>query len=852
MLKHWRYFVFFVGMMGLLGACSSDSNENVPGGDTDAEATETETTQAKLWDAPDDSIVAVLAEDEGLPKRFPWIIEERATWLTRSDRASRLDDVDRAAMGYFGAGNGHVFGFVGATDPIHTVHEFVGPDLQMDGSAGWFPDVAIRLFDGTDEVLFGTGVAWRIRETGINATRAISFDGDLEIITVTFAPWGDVGAAESSLLQMVQVVNRSDSRREGLRLAAVAATGPDSEKTDYWEEVRHHQRLRLAFLSGTSVQETFDGQRTLFLDLPAVEAKGSTETTLAFMTRFEKDWEDHCKAEDDSRFDAIQQALADPDALLETTREYWKNWRSGLVKLVTPDPYVNDLFDSLVITVKSSMGANGSISEMSHYTNMWLRDTYPPLRWLFKLGGFDDAWSILDYSWLATKVSGHVNNAYESNYMVDSDPEEPDWPTRQSHPFSGRQSGEGPSYLSLYYLSEWKYTGALERIKERWRLLQHALEGQPVEEGGLLNWSGDETFRVGYGVNIGYDAQYVWEDHSYSLNSSLLYVAAAEQLAEAAEAAKVEGFDAEHFRQLAAPVREAVDQRYWLEDKGYYGAFIDKETLETSEHPSEDVNTKLFWLEYATPDDEKAVQNVLSTYERVGVGDGVMQTAEAGSGELMGFDVSSGLAVGMTLGYQLYCWSAMEHGTYSQGVFNTLPIYATTSGNYPEIYAFNQPNRSLQVVYDCSSRTGEIWGKYRSWEGAIVGEAMQQYLSGFEPDAREKTVDFSIHLPNDWPSFSMENLRLDDTRTTLHVEAIEHGVKIRLESDAAPGYTARLAFVGFEDGWTEARFGPCGEEEKTTVTTESKWEGSVSYRFEDVMLDGLETCFELQAPETAR
>ncbi len=833
----------------LLIGCSSDSNDTPPGGDTDSEVQEndTETTSAKLWDTPDDSAILALEEDDGLPSRFPWLIDERVTWITRYDRASRFDDIDLAALGYLGASNGRVFGFVGTTDPIHTVHEFVGPDLQADGSAGWFPDVGVRLFDGETEVFFKTGLAWRIRETGINVTRAVSFDDSLEVVTVTFAPWGDVGAASNALVQMIQVINRSDASRDGLRLAAFPATAPDATKTETWEVVRHHQRMRLKFLNGTNTQETLDDTRTLFTDLPTVEAKSSTETTLAFLTRFEKDWAEHCKAEDDSRFDEVEQALSNPDTLLETTKETWKTWRSGLVVLDTPDPYVNDLFDSLVVTVKSSMAENGSISEMSHYTNMWQRDTYPPLRWLYKLGGWDDARAILDYSWLANKIRGGINNAYESNYTVDTEPEEPDWSERQSHPFSGRMAGEGPSYLVLYYLSDWKYTGSLERIKERWRLMQHALDGQPISEGGLMEWSGDETFRVGYGVNIGYDAQYVWEDHSYSLNSSLLYVVATEQLAEAAEKAQAEGLDAEHFRQLAEPVREGIEQRYWLEDKGYYGAFIDKETLVTSEFPSEDVNTKLFWLGYAAPDEERAVQNVLNVYKRIGVGDGVMQTAEAGAGELMGFDVSSGLAVGMTLGYQLYCWSTMEHASYAEGVFNTLPIYATTSGNYPEIYAFNQPNKSLQVIYDPSSRTGEIWGKYRSWEGAIVGEAMQQYLTGFEPDAREKTVDFAIHLPNDWPSFTVENLRLEDSRITLTVESLTDGVRIKLASDKASGYVAQMAYVGSDESWTVARVGVCGEETDATVTTTSTWEGATTYRFASTTLDQTELCFELEA-----
>jgi hypothetical protein len=81
---------------------------------------------------------------------------------------------------------------------------------------------------------------------------------------------------------------------------------------------------------------------------------------------------------------------------------------------------------------------------------------------------------------------------------------------------------------------------------------------------------------------------------------------------------------------------------------------------------------------------------------------------------------------------------------------------------------------------------------HQIWSAAMVVSPILRGMLGLSTDARTKTVTFSPHVPADWTSFSVRNVRAGDSRLNLTYTAKPGAIVI--ETDCEGASTCAVAF----------------------------------------------------------
>ena len=735
-------------------------------GDDDETAPAVE-QQPVLWNDPQGDVGDLMNETDALAAAFPWIMENNAWWQRHDD--ADYDEPRASLHGYVPVGNGRVFAFLGATIPVNTLHGATGPTYQTEGD-GFFTDVSWRLYDaGTQkEVRFSRQGIWRVHHSGVVVTAAGEAGGPVAMNTLTFAPRGD-GDSPAMILQAVEIVNSGDAVLSGL---TIFGHTPDRMNTDGPSPLNVREDRVMTYgpvdTEDWAVENRDYMERSGWVyDIPALQPGESLImwTALRFGT-------------DEASLPALP-GVADIASELQQTHDWWQSWFGGGLTLDTPDRRVNHLFDSFQYTVKVQQSAQGGVVPMSHYSSTWIRDTYGPARFFFRIGRFDDALAMIEYYHLAAALTGDIRNAQPCD--LDTDPatiDEPDW--MSLGPMGGRGRGEGPSYIPLMYREYLAAGGDPALVKTRLPFLLRALTGQSVTPEGFMYFSGDETYRPAMAVNMGLDASYAFEDLCYSPNSSFLFLEAsrfirgfiADQLGDDAPQAVKEA--AQLLLERENLVEPTLNESYWLETQGYYSPYLMMDTLAPQTLPAPDVNTKPLWLGLYSGDDQQQQQNLTAMYDAIGTPEGLVQNSSGDPFEMMGFRTGDGLYSGMAAGYWLYALKEAGQSQRAQEVFNTIGnLLATPSGNVPEdgVYGIFEP---LQLSYIDEGKMGELWARCRPWEGAIVAESLLYYLTAM-PVGLQSADDLKPSMPNDWTRFCLRNAPLGGETADVCIKILRDG-----------------------------------------------------------------------------
>jgi len=754
-MMHRRILPLMLFALLLAVACGDGNDQSQP------------EPQPVLWNDPQGAIVDIWDDRSALAAEFPWISNNNAWWQRHDD--ADYDEPRWSRHGYVPVGNGQVFAFLGATIPVHTLHGAMGPTYQVSDK-GFFTDVSWRLYDAgaEQELEFSRQSIWRVHHSGVVVTTASDPDSPLIMNTLTFAPRSNSNRP-GMIFQALELINTSDAPLGGL---TIFGHTPDRMNTD-----------------GPSPLNIRDDR---VMTYGPVETEGWAQENRDYMERSGWVRDITALAPGDSmviwtalRF-AGDEASLPPlppvetiTANLQHTHDWWQNWFDDGLTLDTPDIRVNHLFDSFQYTIKVQQSAQGAVVPMSHYSSVWIRDSYGPARFFFRIGRVEDATDMIEYYHLAAAVTGDIRNAQPCD--LDTDPaiiDEPDW--LSMGPMGGRDRGEGPSYIPLMYREYLAAGGDPALVKDRLPFLIRALTGQEVTPEGFMCFSGDETYRPGMAMNMGLDASYAFEDECYSANSAFLFLAASRF---------VRGFIDEHLGDEASDaIKEAaqllldretlveptLDASYWLDAKGYYSPYLDMETRAPQSLPAPDVNTKLLWLGLYPGDDTRQQQNLTSMYSAIGTPEGLVQNSCGDPFEMMGFRTGDGLYTGMAAGYWLYALKEAEQADRAGQVFNTIGnLLATPSGNVPEdgVYGSFEP---LQLSYIDEGKMGELWARCRPWEGAIVAESLLYYLTAL-PVGLNNTDDLRPSLPNQWNGFCLRNAPLDGGKKDVCIKHLPDG-----------------------------------------------------------------------------
>ncbi|MBW1806813.1 MAG: hypothetical protein JRJ87_01375 [Deltaproteobacteria bacterium] len=706
------------GLIALLGltSCGGSSGPTLP--------------EPQLWPNPE-----VILPSASIFDRQAWLLDV-SSWS--GEGCGTRQPTEARYMGDFAVANGHVFSLSGYTCPLNSLHTMVGPDYQQESE--FFRDTYLKVLVNAEPVKITSGHMFRVSKTAILISRESS--EKLELITITFAP---------KRTSLDDPLNRSI-----VRIAIVKNLSSETI-----------ENIVLQTASGSTVRE--GRQRTLVLlepqtgnpdqlDLGSLAADQETTVIYSYVMSKAGDGEAATIA-------ALQQG--DIEVILQSTRDNWLAFVDQAARLESPDPRVDDLLSGMLVTVKSQQTYLGGVSPMSRYTLMWIRDTAGPVRFFLRMGLFDQARAMLDYYFTAAKVRGDISNAVDLDIDPETPPTEPDWASLP--PFSGRAAGEIPSYLPI--MGHWFTLASSDRslVEAQYGLYKRCLLAQQLDENGLLPFSGDETYRGAMGMAFGLAIEHDFVGCCKSANSSFLLGAAAEALAQEADALG-HAADAQTFRDKGALVRQAADQIFWRNDD-MYAPYLDMQDLDNLPQPFEDVSTKPLWTGYADANDQLALTNLENVIARLATKDGFLQSPlDPFYDNYLELEISQGVYTGMMPGYYLYNLAITDH-PLGEKAFNALELAASPSGNFAEYQVYDD-HSALQPIYDPGGTLGDLTARYRPWEGSISLDSMVFYLTGLIPDAPLGAVELAPRLVNDWPQMKWTNLRVGDQRFDLLVEEL--------------------------------------------------------------------------------
>ena len=712
--RAYRRTILWLACCCLAGACGGEAT-TIP--------------QARLWPRPEYQQPAgpLLAEIPALADVSSWVAEG----------CGRGQPSDPSHLGDFGIGNGRVFALAGYACPLNTLHTMAGPDYQQESD--FYQDTWFELEAGGQVLEVSRALAFRPRRSA--TLLVVEQAGDLEWYSLSFAPLtGAAGAVvERALVRIIEVHNRAATSSPELAVVTREA-----------ESSRQGRRRTLVCLQPESAG---DPAR---VELGALAGGEWRRLVLAYVT-----------GRDDSEIAQTTAALqgSDVPALLGTTLEQWRDFHDQAASLESPDVRVDDLLEGVLTTVHAQTTYLGGVSPMSRYSLMWIRDTAGTVRFLVRLGLYEQARRLLAYYHRAASARGDIANAVDLD--VSGPVEEPDWDNLG--PFSGRQAAEGPSYIPL--MTHWytRASGDTSLLEETYPMLRRCLLRQQLDENDLLTFSGDETYRAALSLSLGLDIEHDYPACCRSANSSFLFVAAARALAGRAEELGQQA-DADTLRALAGRVRQAAETTY-LRPDGSYAPFIDLARPGYLPPPFEDVVTKPLWTGYLDAGEQRARDNLQSAVEQLGRSDGFLQSdLDARYHGYMGLDIERGVHTGMAPGYYLFNLASCDHPQLERA-FDALGLAASPAGNFSEYHVYDD-HSILQPLYDSSGYLGDITARYRHWEGAVSLDALVYALTGLECDAAAGSVRLAPRLVDDWPRMQWRKLRCGDVRLELLVEEL--------------------------------------------------------------------------------
>ncbi len=773
-------------------ACSQESQRTPADASPDAEGSPTDTSihDNSVTDLPPDASADVepdvaLPEPSYLWTRGPDIPEwpqwvQDKPWATKISGWSSLMEhtpgkpAEIRHYSDLALGNGLVFSLTGYQGPVDRMHGMVGPGYQR--GASFFSDTWMEVLKPS-----GKASAWRREWLGrlVNSPVVWSYSAEaaLSVTSLTAAVAGEgLSPLHNAIIRVVLVRNRSDEPLDGATL--VLRFGREQQADgDRVFEVQESTRRTVALLKGGTA---VPGSKELTIALPTLQGGQEHELHIAYVMD-----------RGDSQRDQSFQSLSEQDfsQLLAETDRWWSKRLAEATTIETPDPMVNEYLLQGLLVILAQTAHQGSICPMSQYTRFWVRDVAGPIRYLLRMGMFNDAKRTLDYLWAAILRSGGNKNSFEAD--IDPNPPLPDQPQWSTMPdLKGTARAETPSHVPLMHFWYWMSTGDASFLPERLEMMRYTLEKQAFE-GDLLPFSGDETFRAAMAAAHGKPLTQEFVQGFYSSFSSLIWVVAANALADMYET-QGNSPEATALRDRAVQVRAAAEETFRRPD-GAMVPYVSSLDMSPSDKLFEDVSMKPIWFAYDAPDSTLARQNLAKSIEEIGGDDGILVTKLPDEYQgIMGLPIKDGVYTGMNPGYFLWNLAAAQH-PLGETAFNAMEKHATPTGTHPE-YQILDDHAPLHLLYsELGAEPSDYTARYRPWEGGINTEAVVHYLLGIQQDATTGTLHIAPHLPNGWSWLRAKGIKVGTSTVDIEIQRPEpHRWNITATRTSGPAVTLLL------------------------------------------------------------
>jgi len=587
-------------------------------------------------------------------------VQAQAGWVEDTWNAWRQEiDLSRESptysdLGAYAIGNGRVFAVTGLTIPLGTITDALGPTYQK--VAGLMGSVMPAvLIDGKPEPAQRQTMAW-IAPGGLVHTR---WDGERIRVDIVQTVPPEIDAVVS----LIVVSNETEQLLHNVALALQPSVPAENSGHGDLLYTRGDTRVRLGFagartrvVGGESVVPPLpEGLSEDVLPLGRATRQiehaqavvcplggigpGESVGKLARVS-FAKD-----EATEEQIIAAIEQGGL---GVLEDSRAWWQEWAEDTVRVEGAGEEIDEFLAISAYLCRVQQAEAGGFSPMHRYTYRWIRDANGPIEYLLDAGDHEAVARDLQYHFAVCARQRKVGNNMPLNVSVSGAVPAIDWSDVET------PKAEVASFVILQNAWYWRHTGETEQLEERWDYLRRIFEGHEIDEQGRLPFHGDETYRFpGYQLHSA-DSElcpaYIWLQLR-SADSAFEYVAAAEAMAEMAEAIGRDEDEIAGYRAAARRVRRAAERYYWQRERGYYAPALSALSGERYRAPFANINLRPLWIGYARADDRRRVDNVLNALRH-------LYRPESGTTKLT---PRCDYYVGMTPGYVLSALAAIDH-----------------------------------------------------------------------------------------------------------------------------------------------------------------------------------------------
>ncbi len=487
-----------------------------------------------------------------------------------------------------------------------------------------------------------------------------------------------------------------------------------------------------------------------------------------------------------------ERLLAEAPALYEENVAFYRDLVDGSMRITTPDERLNAAFDWAKVGIDKGLATNPMLGTgfLAGFRTSGNSER-PGFAWFF---GRDALWTALattatgDYATTRTALDFLEQFQREDGkipHEISQSAALLDW--FEDYPYPWASADATPLYV-IVHAGLWQATGDTEYLREHWDSIKAAYEftKQTDTDGdGLVENTG-----VGHGWVEG-GALYPPHQELYMQG---LWIAAAEYVAALAEALGETGLAAEA-RQEAARTRQATEERYWLDEEGFYafatsfedpgqvseGLLTESTTLSTAEIEAGNPvlireNTALqgvplWWHTLDSTRAQRAIDHL---------GEGALAT-DWGARIL-----SRKSALYDPLSYHNGSVWPLFTGWTSMGAYR----YGRPHVGYQALMATALLTEQDALGYVTELLSGDYntaFGRtshHQVWSEAMVVTPAVEGLLGLRATGGGDTLHFAPQLPADWDSVRIENAPVGDARYGLALERSEGRLRMEVSPQA--------------------------------------------------------------------
>jgi len=578
-----------------------------------------------------------------------WTTQEFSYWRQEIDLDRSMPDYSH--LGAYPIGNGRVFALTGLRVPLGVIEDVLGPTYQKtQGLLGSY--VLSVMVDGKPVLLPQQSTAW-VAPGGVVHTRWENREG-LRVDILDTVP-----VEANAVLRLIVVSNRGKEDIRDLALAQTSSLPRAEQVEDDLLVTRGTTRVRFGFV-GARTQIT---RRNVLPELPkdlpkrllplgamTGDTRGSQAVScpLGRLASGESVGKvAYIAVSDDQAGEQadIQNIRRQGFALVESGHQYWQKRAEETVQVRGVPEEIAEFLTISQYLCRVQQAKAGGFSPMHKYSYRWIRDSNGPIKFLLDAGDFGAVARDLDYHFKVCASKREIANNMELNL-------EPAWVPEFDWSQAPSPRAEIASFVILQNYWYFRHTGETQQLEKRWDYLRRCLDGQAIDDEGRLPFHGDETYRFpGYQL---FEAREDIADYVHlrlmSADSAFEYVAAAEAMAEMAEALDKDD-EASELRQAAQRIRRATERHYWQRDPGCYAPAMSDLSGELYGYPFANINLRPLWIGYGKPGEQRQVDNVLNSLA-------YLYRPKTGTARTT---PACEYYVGMTPGYLLSNLAALDH-----------------------------------------------------------------------------------------------------------------------------------------------------------------------------------------------